>query len=172
MKTLLIVMAAVLVAIVSALAWLGVFGGIEVQEAEMGPYPFVYVQDASADADRIAERTRALDARLEAAGYMARRPAQIRYPAGRGIPDQFGFVVQRAVGPELLGSDTFFRPVPVQRCLVASFPYRLAASQALASMRIEPALEAYREAHDYAETNLFVIIDGERIRYLQPIAPG
>lgn len=172
MKILLAVLGALVVVVAAAMAWLGAFATLQVEERDMGPYLFVYVQDATGDFGRVGELTAALGKRLETAGFTARRPAQIYYPAGRGIQNQIGFVVDRPVGPEVLGSDTFFRPLPVQRCMVVRFPYRNSASFAVGASRVDPLLRAHREAKNYAETSAIVILDGERILYLQPIAPA
>lgn len=172
MKILLTVVGALVVAGAGAMAWLGAFATLAVEERDMGPYPFVYVQDATTDFGRVGELTAALGERLEAAGFTARRPAQVYYPTGRGIQNQIGFVVDRAVGPEVLGTDTFFRPLPAQRCMVVRFPYRNPASFAVGAMRVDPVLRAHRQTKNYAETSAIVILDGDHILYLQPIAPG
>jgi hypothetical protein len=172
MKITLVVAAALVGGLIGALAWMGVFQPVRVQEQDQGPFPFVYVQEASSDSGKVREHTQALGQRLDAAGFTQRKPAQIWYPAGQGAQNQIGFVVDRTVGFDLLGADTFFRRVPVQRCLIARFPYKNPLSFALGQLRVEPALQAYRRAKGYGETHAMVILEKDAIVYLQPVAPG
>jgi hypothetical protein len=138
----------------------------------MGPYSFVYVQEASSDFSKVGALTEELGARLEAAGYRARRPAQVYFSPGRGIQNQIGFMVDRAVGNEVLGAETFFRPIPAQRCMVVRFPYRNPMSFAIGGARAKDALAEHRAQKKYAETQAIVILDGDAIVYLQPIEPA
>lgn len=160
------------VVIAGVLGWMGAFASVRIEERDAGPYPFVYVQDAGSDSGRVRELTEALGARLEAAGFQQRQPAQIYYPAGRGIQNQIGFVVDRAVTREVLGTDTFFRPVPVQRYMTARFPFRNPLSFVMGHYRVDPALRAYRQAKRYGETYAMVILEDDSILYLQPVAPA
>ena len=172
MKMLLAVLGGLALVVAGLLGWMGALSGVQVQEQDMGPYPFVYVQDTTTDFSKVGQLTEALGQRLEAAGFRQREPAQIYYPPGRGIQNQIGFVVDRAVTKEVLGTDTFFRPVPVQRCLVARFPFRNPLSFLLGSLRVEPALGRYRQQKNYGDTQVMVILEGDSIVYLQPVAPG
>lgn len=172
MKMTIAVAGALLALVAGALAYMGVFGDVKVGEQEVGPYPFVYIQDETTDFGRIGELTEALGERLEAAGYTQRKPAQIYYSVGRGIQNQIGFVVDRAVSLEVLGADTFFRPLPRQRCTVARFPYRNSLSFMVGRFRVDPAFMAYRKAKGYEETSTIVIREGREILYLQPIGPA
>lgn len=172
MKIIAAIAAVLVAAIAGGLAWLGMFTTIEVQERDMGPYPFVYVQDTTTESGRIAELTRALADRLGKAGVAPGKPAQVYYSQGRGIQNQFGFVVDRPLGAEALSADTFFRTLPRQRCLVVRFRYRNPVSYAIGGMRVESALRDYRRARGYADTHAIVILEGDSILYLQPIAAG
>lgn len=166
------VVGAVLVLIVAVLGWLGALGSVAVIEREMGPYRFVYVQEASSDSAKVGELTHALGERLEAAGFTQRRAAQEYYPTGRGIQNQIGFMVDRPVGLDVLGMETFFREVPAQRFMVVSFPYRNRLSFAVGAMRALPALRAHRAQQKYAEPSTMVILEGDRILYLESISPA
>lgn len=172
MKILLAVAGALVLLGLGTLGWMGALTGVQVQEQEMGPYPFVYVQEPGTDFARVGELTEALGRRLDAAGFTQRRPAQIFYPAGRGVQHQVGFVVDRVVPNDVLGSDTFFRPVPSQRSMVARFPYRNPLSYAVGAWRVDAALERHRQQQGYADGHVMVILEGDAIVYLQPIAPG
>ena len=152
-------------------AWLGMFGKVTVAEADQGPYAFVYVQEPSVDFGKIGEITKELDARLELAGIGNRKPAQLYYPAGRGIQNQIGFVVDKAMGQDVLGITTFFRNIPAQRYVVARFPFRNPLSFIAGHLRVASKLAAYRKAHGIPETNSMVILDGDTILYLQPVTP-
>lgn len=173
MKILIGVLAALAVVIGGGLAWLGAFSPVQVQEREVGPYSYVYVLEPSADSGQVGPLTEALGRRLETAGFRDRRPAQVYYPQGRGIQNQIGFMVDRAPpANEVLGADTFFRPIPVQRYLVARFPYRNALSFMVGGARVDAAFAERRAERRYAETQVIVIRDGDSILYLQPIEPA
>lgn len=172
MKILAAVLGVVVIALVGALGYMGAFTGVKVEERDAGPYPFVYVQEAGTDPARIRELTEELGDRLEKAGYPNRRPAQVYYPVGRGIQNQIGFIVDRPVALDVLGATTFFRPIPVERYLAASFPFRNAASFAIAAPKVESALAEHRKARGYAETAVMVILEGDSILYLQRIEKG
>jgi len=172
MKILVAALGLLLAASGGAFAWMGVFTGVTVEERDAGPYPFVYVQEASADPDRIGELTEELGQRLEAAGYANRRPAQIFYPTGRGIQNQIGFVVDRPVSLDVLGATTFFRPIPVERYMAARFPYRNPMSFTIGAPKAEAALRDYRKARGYGETAVMAILEGDFILYLQRIEKG
>ena len=171
MKIALGVVGALLAAIAAGLGWLGAFSSVDVVEREMGPYEFVYVAEASTDPARIGELTHALDERLEAAGVTGRKPAQEYYPPARGIPNQVGLIVDK-LGGFMLGTETFYRAIPVQRYMVVTFPFRNPLSFAVGAMRVLPAFQAHRQQQKYAETSSMVILDGDRILYLEPIAPA
>ncbi|HUS23968.1 MAG TPA: hypothetical protein VM369_03395 [Candidatus Binatia bacterium] len=169
MKTAMVVIAAVVLLLVGALAWMGVLGGLPVEERTMGPYPFVYVQEASTDFQKIGRLTAQLGQRLEDTGFRERKPARVYYPPDRGIQNQIGFVTERAVTRATLTADEYFRPIPEQACMVASFPFRNSMSFRLGAWRAERAFAAHRESRRYRSTSVIVIQDGSRILYLQPI---
>lgn len=165
--------AGALVLVVGAMtAWLGMFDKVRVAEAEMGPYAFVYVQEASDDFGRVGEITKSLGQRLEQGGVTARKPAQVYYPTGRGIQNQVGFVVDGAIGQGVLDFTTFFRNVPRQRYVTASFPYRNPLSYLAGHFRVVPRLEAHRKEKGIPESSSMVILDGDTLIYLQPVLQG
>lgn len=172
MKIMLGVLAAALAVALGVLGWMGALSPVTVAERDMGPYQFVYVQEASTDAARIGDLTDALGARLEAAGVTQRKPAQAFYPTGRGIPNQIGFLVEQAVNREVLGAETFLRPIDVQRYTVVEFPYRNPLSFALGHARVEGALREHRQRNKYGQPGTMVIHDGDRILYLEAIVPA
>lgn len=172
MKIMLGALAAALVVVLGGLGWMGALSPVKVAERDMGPYQFVYVQEASTDAARIGELTTALAARLEAAGISRRKPAQEFYPTGRGIQNQIGFLVEQTVNREVLGAETFVRPIDVQRYMVVEFPYRNALSFALGYARVEGVLRKHRTHNKYGQPGTMVILDGDRILYLEAIVPA
>ena len=172
MKIVLGALGALLVVILSVLGWLGALSPISVVEREMGPYQFVYVQEATTDPARIGELTHALGERLDAAGIAARKPAQEYYPTGRGLANQVGFIVEQGVSRDVLGTETYFRPISAQRYMVVTFPFRNRLSFMVAEMRVASAFEAHRKQQKYAETSTMVILEGDRILYLEPISPA
>jgi hypothetical protein len=167
MKILMIIVGILLVVVLGGLGYMGAFGAVNVEEREMGPYLFVYVQEATTDFSKVGQLTENLGQRLEEAGFDQRKPAQVYYPPGRGIQNQIGFVVDRPVALAVLGAETFFRPIAAQRYMVASFPYRNPLSFMLGYFRVEPVFKAHREAKGYPETNATVILEGDSILYLQ-----
>ena len=106
MKMLLGALGAALVVVLGVLGWMGALSPVEVAERDMGPYQFVYVQEASGDHGRIDELTDALSQRLEAAGFDQRKPAHEYFPTGRGVQNKVGFLVQRMVSADVLGAET------------------------------------------------------------------
>jgi len=172
MKKVLAIAGGLAVAVAGLLGWMGALSGVPIEERDLGPYDFVYVQDPTNDFSKVGELTEGLGQRLEAAGFTQREPAQIYYPAGRGIQNQIGFVVDRVVGNDVLGSDTFFRTVPVQRYIVARFPFRNRLSFVLGHYRVDPALREHRRQKRYGEASVMVILEGDSILYLQPVASG
>lgn len=168
MKMALKVLGVVLVVIVGVLGWMGVLSPVNVAESEMGPYPFVYVQEATADPKRIGELSTALAKRLDAAGFTDRKPAQVYFPAG-GAQNQIGFVVNGTVGVEVLGADTFFRSIPQQRYAVVKFPFRNRLSFIAGAMRVEPALHEHINRKQHSDSGAIVILDGNTILYLEPL---
>lgn len=172
MKITLAVLGGLLVIMAALLGWMGALAAVPVQEQDHGPFSFVYVQDATADFGRVRELTEALGQRLETAGFRQRKPAQIYYPTGRGIQNQIGFVVDRTVPFELLGAETFFRPIPAQRYAAARFPFRNPLSYVLGYFRVDPVLKEHRQQKKYAESSVMVILEGDSILYLQRIEKG
>lgn len=172
MKILLGALAAVIGLAVGVLGWMGALSPVQIAERDMGPYQFVYVQEASTDSARIGALTDALGERLEAAGITQRRPAQEYFPTGRGIQNQIGFVVEQTVNRDVLGPETFLRPIPVQRYMVVEFPFRNSLSFVVGLFRVEPAFRRYIAQMKYAATSAMVILDGDKILYLEFIAPA
>ena len=172
MKIVLGALGALLVVILAVLGWLGALSPVAVIEREMGPYQFVYVEEATADPAKIGELTVALGQRLDTAGIAARKPAQEYSPTGRGMQNQIGFMVEQSVNRDVLGTDTYFRSIQVQRYMVVTFPFRGPLSFVVAEVRVGAALGAHRKQQRYAETGTLVILDGDRILYLEPISPA
>ena len=172
MKIVLGALGTLLAVALALLGWLGALSPVSVVEREMGPYQFVYVQEASADPAKIGALTHALGERLDAAGIAARKPAQEYSPSGRGMQNQIGFMVEQSVSRDVLGTDTYFRPIPAQRYMVVTFPFRNRLSFMVAEIRVAPAFAAHRAQQKYAETSTLVILDGDRILYLEPISPA
>ena len=88
------------------------------------------------------------------------------------IVNQVGFMVERRVGLDVLGMDTFFREIPAQRFMVVTFPFRNRLSFTVGRMRAERALRAHRAQQKYAETSTMVISGEDRILYLESITPA
>lgn len=170
MKILLGALGAALVVVLGVLGWMGALSPVEVAERDMGPYQFVYVHETSTDHDKIGQLTDALGTRLEAAGVAQRKPAQEYFPNGRGMQNRIGFLVEQTVGPDVLGPETFFQVIGTQRYMVVEFPFRNPMSFVVGHLRVSPAFEAHVRKHSYAPAGAFVILDGDRILYLSPIA--
>lgn len=170
MKILFAALGAALVVVLGVLGWMGALSPVEVAERDMGPYQFVYVQETSADHSRIDQLTEQLGARLDAAGVTTRRPAQEYFPAGRGVQHKVGFVVEQAVGADVLGPETFVQIIPAQKYMTVEFPFRNHLSFIVGQFRVSPAFEKHIAGNKYVETSAMVILDGDRILYLAPIA--
>lgn len=162
---------AVLLAVVAGLAgWLGMFSSVTVVEADMGPMSFVYVQEASTDFGKIGELTTELGERLDQAGVTDRKQAQLYFPAGRGIQNQIGFVIEGAIVPGVLGATTFFRKLPLQRYAVVRFPFRNSLSFIAGYFKVGSTLHSYRKSKGIPDTHSMVILDGDTILYLSPVS--
>ena len=170
MKTALLVLGALLALLAGVAAWMGAFASVQVQEQDINPYPFVYVQDTTTDFSKVGELTEKLGGWLAQGGYPTNQPAQVYYPVGRGIQNQIGFIIDRAIPAEQLDAETFFRAIPAQRCLVARFPFKNRFSFILGHGKVGPALDTYRKQKGYPETYAIVILEGKSILYLQPVA--
>lgn len=168
MKTAWMVVAVVLAVALGGLGWMGTFSSVKVVETDMGPYSFAFVQDTASDPGAVADQVKAFDERLEAAGFTQRRPAQVYFPAG-GAQNQFGFVVDRTVTVDILGSNAFFMVVPPQRFTVARFPYRNGLSYTFGDGKALGALAQYRKEKGYPAAWTMVIREGDSIVYLQPV---
>lgn len=168
MKTAWMVIAVLLAVVFGALAWMGAFNSVKVVETDMGPYSFAFIQDPAGSPAAVEGPLKDFDERLDAAGYGQRRSAQVYFPAG-GVQNQFGFVVDRTVSADILGSNAFFMVVPAQRYTVARFPYRNGLSYAFGERKALGALAGYRKEKGYPSAWTMVIREGDSIVYLQPV---
>jgi len=169
MKVLLIILLVFAVTILAAVAYMGAFERIDIAEKDQGPFTFIYRDMAAGDMGKVGEITTALDSLLKSQGVTRRKPLDIFFPDGRG---EIGFAVDGALPEQLttLADEAKVREIPVQRCMVAEFPWRNPISFVVGYFKVEPALAKHRSAHGYKKVEALALNNGDVIVYMQPIA--
>ena len=166
LKTLLTILAVLVVLIVGAYGYLGGFRSITIEEKQMGPFHFAYREMVGTDFSKISEITTALDAELRDKGVTTLHPFDLFNPEGGG---EIGFVVSESEAEQLLNSSIRIKTIPMQQCMVATFPWKNPMSYMVGFMKVDPALEAHRKKNGYRKTWAATRHDGDTITYLQPI---
>jgi hypothetical protein len=163
--------ALLLVAVVTALAYLGAFASVEVEERATGPFRFVYRTLDGADPRRVGEITDRVGTALRAAGVTRIRPLDIYYPEGAGKPNEIGWEVaeEHAQALAALDASLLQRTIPAEPCMVARFPWKHPLSFVVGFFRVDGALRAHREAHGYQAAPAYTLNEGAAIAYIQPV---
>lgn len=169
MKGFLIILLAFTVTMLAVLAYMGAFERIEISEKDQGPFTFVYRDMSAGGMSKVREMTTALDLLLESRGVTHRRPLDVFFPDQRG---EIGFAVEGALPAQLtlLAAEAKVREIPVQRCMVAEFPWRNPLSFVVGYFKVDPALAKHRNAHGYKKVEALALNNGDVIVYMQPIA--
>ena len=156
---------------VGALAYLGAFASVVVEERTMGPFHFVYRTLDGSDPRRVGEITDRVGMALRAAGVTKIRPFDIFYPEGAGKPNEIGWEVaeEHAQSLATLGSAYLQRTLPAQPCMVARFPWKHPLSFVVGFLRVDGALRAHREANGYQAAPAYTLNEGKQIAYIQPV---
>lgn len=151
---------------IAAFGYLGGFRSITIEEKQMGPYLFAYREMVGTDFSKVSEITTALDAELRSKGVTTLQPFDLFNPEGGG---EIGFAVSESEAEQLLNSSIRIKTIPMQQCMVATFPWKNPMSYMIGFMKVDPALEAYRKTNGYRKTWAATRHNGDTITYLQPI---
>jgi hypothetical protein len=158
-----------LLAAAAALAHFGAFRKVSIQEADEGPFVFVYQTSAGHDPAAVGKITTALNASLRAAGITERKPFDFYSVPGTG-PNEIGFIIPSEARVErVLDGKTLSRIIPRQRYMVTSFPFKGRLSFVVGYLKVDPALAGYRASHGYPVAPAIARNDGDTITYLQPV---
>ena len=170
MKTVLLILAVVLVIAIAYGAYAGVFTGVAVSERDHTAFTFVYREIGGGEMGQIGPITTWIDSVLQQAGLTDRKPLDIFFPDGRG---EIGFAVDGATAAQLasFGANAKVRVIPAQRYMVAEFPWKSRASYMIGYAKVDPKLAQWRTEHRYKKVEALALNEGKTILYLQPIVP-
>jgi hypothetical protein len=171
LRILLVGLGVVVVAVLSAAAWLGAFARIQIEEREVGPHRFVYRSMTGADPQQVGRITDEIARALDAAGITQRQPLDLFYPEGASAPNEIGFEVLGEDASKLgaLDASLLQRTLPAAPSLVARVPWKHPASFVVGYFKVVPALKGHREAHGYQDGPSYTVNLGDTILYVQPI---
>ncbi len=163
------ILIAVPLAILAAfLAYLGAFHRVVIEEANHGPFTFVYREMVGTDMRQIEEITMALAGPLAEAGIDSRVPLDVFYPDGR---TEAGFAVDGAEEAQLrrLEGHALVREIAADTFMSTRFPWRNPLSFIVGYFKVDPALARHRAAHGYKKVEALALNTANTILYLQPI---
>lgn len=149
------------------LAWLGAFTSVSIEERPIGPFVFVYRDLPEATPADVGRVTSELVAELAAAGVTGVKPLGVYAPDGSA---QIGVAVGEGAEKVAGLPDVRARALVAERGLVARFPWRMPLSFVVSYLRVNPAFERYREAKGYAVAPAWVLLEGDEIVNMMPIA--
>ena len=167
-RILLIVCGAIILGLAGFAVYMGALSSIVIEETDQGPFTLVYREMSGTDMRKVGEITLALNTLLEEQKISRRRPLDIFFPDGRG---EIGFAIEGASPEQIatVSNQAKVRMIPVQRCMVARFPWRNTLSFVVGYLKVDPALTRYRTTHGYSKVEAFSFDDGDIIVYMQPI---
>ena len=158
---------ALTLACVAFLAWLGAFSRVVIEERPIGPYLFVYRDLPEVSPADVGRVTSELIAELAGAGVTAVQPLGVYSADGSA---QIGVAVREGAEKVAALADVRARSLVAERGLVARFPWRMPLSFVVSYLRVNPAFERYREAKGYAVAPAWVLLEGDEIVNMMPIA--
>jgi hypothetical protein len=158
---------ALALACIAFLAWLGAFSGVVIEERPIGPYIFVYRDLTEATPADVGRVTSELAAELGAAGVTGLKPLGVYSPDGSA---QIGVAVGDGAEKVSALPNVRARSLVAERGLVARFPWRMPLSFVVSYLRVNPAFERYREANGYDVAPAWVLLEGDEIVNMMPIA--
>jgi hypothetical protein len=163
-----LIVLALLVALLSYLAWLGAFASVAIAERPIGPFTFAFRELPKASPADVGRVTAELEREIRDAGVSDVKPLGVYAPDGSS---QIGVSVPAEARPKLLAlHDVQVRDLYAERGLVAEFPWRSPLSFLISYLRVNPAFERYRETHGYDVAPAWVLLDGGRIVNMMPVA--
>lgn len=147
--------------------WLGAFAQVAIEERPIGPYVFAYRELPGATPADVGRVTAELEAELVAAGASQLRPLGVYAPDGSA---QIGVAVGANVEKLAAVPNVSVRELAAERGLVATFPWRMPLSFLVSYLRVNPAFERRRAERGYAVAPAWVLLDGDTIVNMMPIA--
>ncbi len=155
--------------LVGLYAYLGGFESIVIAEKQAGPFRLVYREMRGTDMQQVGTITDEIAKTLTKAGFRTHQPFDVFFPDA--VPSQIGFVIAAEEEVKLAALDPSIkqRTIPAQKCMVTTFPWKRPASFIVGYMKVDPALKAYRDKHNYANGWAATLHDGDIITYIQPV---
>ena len=147
-------------------AWLGAFAEVTIAERPIGPYAFAYRELPNATPADVGRVTEELVGELSAAGASDLKPLGVYGPDGSA---QIGVAVGGGLDKLASLGDVHTRELRAERGLVAEFPWRMPLSFVVSYVKVNPALERYREAKGYGPAPAWVLLDGGTIVNMMPV---
>jgi hypothetical protein len=154
-KTILVIIALLLVILILFLAYMGVFKSISFEEKEMGPYVFAY-QDHTGDYAQSGPVFEAVYETLLEHGIETELGLGIYYddPAitpKEDLQSKLGSIITREQADEIekRGIPVSVMTVDKKMSLVTEFPIRNNLSYFIGPMKVYPAMEQYMIKNDY-----------------------
>jgi hypothetical protein len=168
LKIILVILLLVVVAAISMYAYLGGFKKTVIREERLGPFSIVYKEILGDDLSQAGEITSQLDGELKAAGFVSQRPFEVFHPDGHA---EIGFVFGPTEVHRLsaLGNKYRLKYISAGTFMTTTFPWKMKLSYMVGFMKVEPALEEYRNKNGYRKTWAATRHDVTLITYLQPV---
>lgn len=155
MKTTLIIIAVIIVAIVIFLFYMNFFSKVSVKEEKTGPYTFAYVEHVG-PYSQVGKPMAELDKKIREAGFEPTLGIGVYYDNPKDTPQEklrskVGSVIsENDMGKiEEDGQGFTFETLEEQTRIVAEFPYRNMASYFMGPMKVYPAIEKYMKEKGY-----------------------
>jgi hypothetical protein len=110
-----------------------------------------YREMQGTDMKQVGVITDGLADALTKAGFKTHQPFDVFFPYEK--PSQIGFIIAPDDESKLSTLDASIktRVIPAQKCMVATFPWKNPASYIVGYMKVDGALQAYREKHAYVK---------------------
>jgi hypothetical protein len=160
------VLGALILVLAGGAFYMGAYQSVSITEETKGPYRIVYKPTASPEPGDVARITAELAQMLDGLGVDQRSPFEVYLPDGSA---EIGFVIEDVMTISL-SDGTRIRVIPEQEMMVTRFPWRNPASFFLGSLKVDPALQAYRHEKGYIKTEAMTTFESaDAITYLQPV---
>src|SRR5581483_134685 len=146
---------------------------VKIVEREEGPFLFVYRTVPGIDQRKIGAVTSELYNVLTRAGIQDVRPLDVFHPSAENVPNEIGFEVPVAQATKLASAEGYYQnTIPRRRYMTTTFPFRNRLSFMVAYVKVDPALNSYRQRKAYRSAWAMARNDGETITYFQPAVPA
>ena len=151
--------------IIAYLLYMGAFLPIAIEEKTMGPFHFLYKEINGKDFSLVGKTTTEIATELKQYNFTNQRPMQIFYPDEEKKLAEIGFIVEEKVN-DLANIQS--KILPATLCMTTTFPWRNSISFVFGFMKVDPALQNFRNSKNYKKTEAIGLLDGDTVHYLQP----